>query len=118
MNQAITTQRGDVFDTLTAIDKGGLAHELQEKMREATLASVSTMRKSKIVLEITLDPDTKTEAMRVSGAVKVTLPSTPKKAALFFPTPEGNLSRMDARQRDIEDYLPQVGQSTIPHQGE
>lgn len=106
MNQVIT-KRGDIFDTLAAIDKGGLVHELEGACREAVLASVQTMKKSKVVVELSFDPDTKTEAMRVSAAVKMSLPVAPKKAALFFPTPEGNLSRMDARQRDIEDYLPQ-----------
>lgn len=112
MNQQVT-KRGDIFDTLAAIDKGGLVNELEGACRDAVMASVSTMKKSKVTIEMTFDPDTKTDAMRVAAAVKVSLPVAPKKAALFFPTPEGNLSRMDARQRDIEDYLPQVGQSTI-----
>lgn len=112
MNQAIT-KRGDIFDTLAAIDKGGLVHELEDACRDAVLASVSTMKKSEVVIKLSFDPDTKTEAMRVSASVNVKLPVAPKKAALFFPTPEGNLSRMNPQQRDIEEYLPQVGQSTI-----
>lgn len=59
------------------------------------------MKKSKVIIEITLDPDEKTECMRVSGKVKVNLPQAPEKAALFFVTPDGKLTRQDYRQPRI-----------------
>lgn len=103
--QAVITKRGDVYDTLEAIDRGGLTKELRAAMREATLASINTLRKSKITLEITIDPDTKTDpmAMRVSGKVTIKKPETPAKGAIFYPTLAGDLTREHPHQRDIED---------------
>lgn len=105
-----TIQRGDIFDTLAAIDRGGLVHELTDGVREAVLASVDTLKKSTVTLEIVFDPDSKTEAMRVSARVKVKTPSPPPRASLFFPTPDGNLSRMDIRQREM---FPEAGSREV-----
>lgn len=121
--QAVITKRGDVYDTLEAIDRGSLTKELRNAMREATIASINTMKKSKITLEIVIDPDTKTEplAIRVSGNVKLTKPSSPRKAGIFYPNQIGDLSREHPHQRDIEDQVdrPRVEhQGTVPHDPE
>jgi hypothetical protein len=113
MNQQVITKRGDIYDTLEAIDRGSLTKELRMAMREGTLASINTMKKSKIILEITIDPDTKTEplAMRVSGNVKLVKPASPRKAGIFYPTSGGDLSREHPHQRSIED----AGFADRPH---
>ncbi len=113
-NQAIITKRGDVYDTLEAIDRGGLSKELGAAFRKATLASLNTMKKSKVIVEITIDPDTKTDplAMRVAGVVKTKLPEAALRASIFYPSPSGELSREHPYQRDIEDK----GFSDTPHQ--
>lgn len=106
MNQQVITRRGDVYDTLAAIDRGTLTKDINNAMREGTLASINTMKKSKIVIEIVIDPDTKTDplAMRVSGNVKLVKPASPRKAAIFYPDlATGMLSREHPHQRDIED---------------
>lgn len=86
------------FDILQHIDKGRAAIEIDEAGRECVLQSMQSGKKSKITIEIEFDPDHKTDAMRVFSKVKVKLPDPPRKAALFFPTPEGNLYRQDVRQ--------------------
>ncbi len=65
-NQAVITKRGDVYDTLEAIDRGGLSKELGAAFRKATLASLNTMKKSKVIVEITIDPDTKTHPLAMT----------------------------------------------------
>lgn len=97
MNQVIPA-RPTLFDILQHIDKGAAAVEIDEAGRACVQASMQTGKKTKITVEIEFDPDMKTDAMRVVSRVKVKLPDPPKKAALFFPTPEGNLQRHDARQ--------------------
>lgn len=113
MNALTQPKRGDVYDTLEAIDRGGLSKELRHAFRKATLASINTMRKSKVTIEITIDPDTKTDplAMRVSGSVKAKLPETPIRASIFYPSASGDLSREHPHQRDIED----AGYAELPH---
>lgn len=93
--------QGDSFDVIRVIDRGGLELKLGDAMAEASQASVRTGKKSKVVITLTFDPDEKTDAMRVSGGVKTTLPPEPEKAALFFVTPEGKLTRQDFRQPRI-----------------
>lgn len=118
-NLALMTKRGDVYDTLEAIDRGSVTKELAAAMREATMASINTMKKSKVTIEIVIDPDTKTEplAMRVSANVKITKPSSPRKAGIFYPTAIGNLTREHPHQRDIEEATdalpPRVGSGVI-----
>lgn len=90
--------RGDVFDTLSAIDRGGLTHDVEDALREAVMASVALGKKSRITIELVIDPDTKTDSVRVSGKVSKKLPDAPTKASIFFPTPEGNLTRVNPSQ--------------------
>ena len=110
-NQQVITKRQDVYDTLEAIDRGALTKDLRTAMREGTIASMNTMRKSKITIEITIDPDTKTEplAMRVSGKVTLKKPESLAKAAIFYPNQVGDLSREHPHQRDIEDRTDRPG---------
>lgn len=99
--QQIQSGRGDVFDTLAAIDRGTFAHDVQDGMKELVQACVGTQKKGKLVIEITVDPDPKTDSVRVSGGVKVALPQKPKKASIFFPQQDGSLTRIGAAQRMI-----------------
>lgn len=112
MNTQVAKRR-DVYETLDAIDRGELSNQLQSALRKATVASINTMRKSKVTIEITIDPDTKTDplAMRISGSVKTKLPENPVRASIFYPTNDGGLSRQHPQQRDIED----AGYAELPH---
>ena len=108
MSALAQTKRGDVYDTLEAIDKGSVTKELAAAMREATMASINTMKKSEVIIKITIDPDTKTEplAMRVSANIAIKKPATPRKAGIFYPTAIGGLTREHPhQQRDIEDAV-------------
>lgn len=109
-NQQLLGNRGDVFDTLSAIDRGGFAHDLQDAMKEVVQECVGTQKKGKVTIEIEIDPDSKTDTIRVSGKIKKTLPQLPKKASIFYPTADGMLTRMDSRQRMIPgteaEYAP------------
>lgn len=112
-NQQVIPKRNDFYDTLDAIDRGSVTKELRAAVRECTQASINTMRKSVITVEITIDPDTKTEplAMRVSANIKMKKPASPRKAGIFYPTATGDLSREHPHQRDIEeatDALPRI----------
>ena len=99
-----------VVDVLQAIDRGGFVHTLEEELRSAVMASCEHLKKAEVTIKLTIDPDTKSDAIRVSGAIKTKLPEPPTKASLFFPTPEGGLSRVDPRQREMfnnDHYLNQ-----------
>lgn len=97
-NQQVTSSRGDVFDTLAAIDRGSFGHDIQDAMRNVVQECVGTQKKGSVTITIDIDPDSKTDTLRVSGKVKVSLPQKPKKASIFFPQPDGTLMRMNPRQ--------------------
>ncbi len=103
MNQQVQMigSRGDVFDTLSAIDRGSFAHDIEDGLKELVQECVDTQKKGKLIIEIDVDPDTKTDSLRVSGQVKVKLPDRPKKASIFFPQQDGTLTRVNAAQRMI-----------------
>lgn len=102
MNQELTAPNSSkVFETLAAIDRGNLVLDLEDALREVVTASMYEQKSGKVSLVLTFDPDTTTGAMRVSAEVKSSPPKPKKKASIFFPTPEGNLSRSDHRQQEM-----------------
>lgn len=99
--QAVVTRRGDIFETLRSIDRGGLVHDLDDAVREVVLACVKSLKAGKVKLTIKFDPDVKSECMRVSAAIEKTLPPEPTKASIFFTNPDGTLQRIDPRQAQM-----------------
>lgn len=99
MSNISVMKRGDVFDMISHIDRGGTVLEMEDAVKEVVQECMRQMKKGKVTVELIFDPDKKTDAMRVSAKVKKKLPDAPTKAALFFPTPEGMLMRHDARQQ-------------------
>ena len=105
-------QRGDALDTVAQLGRGAVAAALDEAQRECVLAAMRTGKPATVTLTIKFDPDTKTDAIRASGKIKTKLPEEPEKAALFFPTPEGNLTRHDPKQIAMfkEQHDPVTGE--------
>lgn len=93
-----TISRGDALDVLAQINRGDLVVKMEDAMKSCAEASVRTGKKSSVTITLVFDPDDKTDAMRIIPKVKAKLPEEPEKAALFFVTPEGKLTRIDARQ--------------------
>lgn len=100
-NISVSNTPNGIIDIISAVERGELLLDYEQAMREVVDAAIAQQKQGKVTLEITFVPDPSTGAMRVSGAVKKVLPQKKSKASLFFITPEGNLSRMDTRQRDM-----------------
>lgn len=104
----VDTLISKTFETLSKISDGDLMYDLSLRLQECVKAAQNTGKKCTLNLAILIDPDTKAAGVfRVSGAIKLKLPPEPTKASLFFPTPEGNLSRNDWRQREMFDERQQ-----------
>lgn len=96
----IDNTANELFSTLKTIGNGDLINEIASSMEAATTSSQHTMKRSKVTIEVIIEPDTKSDAFRVWGTVKAKLPPEPTKASLFFPS-MGKLTRIDPRQRDM-----------------
>lgn len=100
-NVSISNEKEGVLGVLANVDRGELLLDYEQAMRDVLDAVIEQQKSGKVTLEIALAYDSSTDAMRVSGVVKKTMPQRKSKQSLFFITPEGNLSRMDTRQKDM-----------------
>lgn len=96
----MTTGNG-VLAMLAAIDRGRFMHDLEDDCREVVQASSHHQKKGRVTITLDFNPDSQTQAMRVTADIKKTIPRPPAHASYFFPTPEGNLSRIDSRQSSM-----------------
>ena len=99
-NTAISTG-GLLHDVLPAIDRGEVVLDLEQACMDVVEAVRSTQKAGEVTLDIAFSFDPSTDAMKVAGVVKKTLPQKRGKASLFFITPEGRLTRMDTRQKEM-----------------
>lgn len=115
MSNITVMKRGDALDMIAQIGRGATVADIEDGAKTCALTSQETGKKAKLIIELTFDPDSKTDAMRISSKVKTRLPEQPQKAALFFVTPEGRLTRQDPRQapmfaEDGTPFDPQTGE--------
>ena len=97
----MATPKRTFVDTVEALRYGSLADELTDKLRELTLKCDDTKRAGSLTLTIKLKPG-KGGQMEIVDDFKVVMPKEEKGTTLMFATPEGNLTRDDPRQLQIE----------------
>ena len=93
--------KSTVLGMLSEIDRGNIVLDMEEACKEVVLACAETMKRGMVKVAISFDPDPKTGAMRVVAKVDKTTPAKPRKASLFFPMPDGTLTRSDPSQREM-----------------
>ncbi len=98
MSNISVMARGSALDLISNIKNGNIVLEMEDGLTAAAQAAMETGKKTKVIIEISLDHDQKVDAMRVSAKVKTKLPEKAEQSSLFFVTPEGKLSRYDTRQ--------------------
>lgn len=106
MNQSLQKVETNFGALLSQIDQGFFEKEVQDNLRELMAAITDTQKKGTITLTITIAPKPKFRAMGVTGDVKIGKPKHPAIETLFFPTPDGNLTRHDPRQIHMFDNQP------------
>jgi hypothetical protein len=88
-------------DTLRDLRGGAVLDELAEQMQHVVDAVSTTQAAGKLTLTITVKPQPGTDAFLVADEIKATLPRQKSKGSLLFPTPEGNLQRLNPNQREL-----------------
>ena len=89
---------------------GDCAAELSDHLRTLGIAVTSQGKKGKLILEITMEPTGRGAGTAVAIHDKITLKEPQEEAnpAIFFVGTDGDLSRQDPRQREL-DLRPMKG---------
>jgi hypothetical protein len=97
-------------DTLNQLRFGTLSDDLTKALHELTLKCGETGRAGRLTLDLQLKPG-KGGQIEVFDDIKLKLPKEERGSSIMFSTPEGNLTREDPRQMQIEG-LRTVDKST------
>lgn len=90
---------------LPELQKGRVNDEITQKLAEVAQAVIDTGKKGSVTLTLNVEPTGDGAAVKVKDALKAVVPEPDRRATLFFVGDDGELSRSDPRQTDIEDEL-------------
>lgn len=82
-------------------DKGKLFNEAQESLASVVAAVVSTGKKGKITISLSIQPGAD-ETVVVSSDVTSKVPKPSKSGSTYYPSEDGTLTREDPRQPEFE----------------
>lgn len=90
------------IQTIGRLNKAGTISELDQQLSQAVLAVRLTGKVAKLTLELTIRPTSPdSETVMIEDSIKVKTASPPRKAAIFFTTEDGRLSRENPAQPDL-----------------
>ena len=89
------------IDTFREIEVGGLLDELTDVQHELIDAIRLTGKGGELTIKLAYKPDGSGQ-MTIKADVKSKAPALSRGTSLFFLTPEGNLTRRDPRQQEME----------------
>lgn len=96
------SHRPDLFHHVMTHQRTGLAaEELSAELAKAVAQARLTGKKATLTLTLTIEPQGQSGQYFVRDAIKTRLPELAKETTLFFGTPEGNLTRSDPRQAEL-----------------
>ena len=81
----------------------GITHDiLSDALQELVAAVTQEGKAGKLVLTIGVKPMGKSDGLEVSAQIECKPPKETAGVAIFFPTPDNNLVRVDPRQQAME----------------
>lgn len=95
--------RPDLFThTVNQLLYGATASQVSDELAECVGRAQETGKQAKLTLTLTVKPlGRDTGQYEIRDSVKATLPELDRGVTLMFGTPEGDLSRTDPRQADL-----------------
>lgn len=101
------------FETLRELRAGRTLEDLQDALTEAVQAVADTGKHAEIKLTLRVRPPRKGSAayVTIEDDVTVKLPKRDRGDTVFFPLPDGSLSRQDPNQMSLG--LRSVGDPTV-----
>lgn len=88
-------------DTINALRFGTLADDLTDELNKLVSKCDETGKQGELILKLKLKPG-KGGQMEIIDEIAVKAPKEEKGTSIFFATPDGNLTREDPRQMNIE----------------
>jgi hypothetical protein len=83
--------------------RSGVTHDLlSDKLQELVAAVTQEERAGTLTLKISVKPMGKGDGLEVTASVEMKAPKETPGTAIFFPTPENNLVRVDPRQQAMD----------------
>lgn len=83
--------------------RSGITHDLlSDKLQELVAAVTQEGKGGTLTLKIGVKPMGKGDGLEVTAAIELKGPKETPGAAIFFPTPENNLVRVDPRQQAMD----------------
>ena len=83
--------------------RNGITHDLlSDAMQELVAAIVQEQKAGSLTVKFTIKPRGKDDGLDVYADIKSTPPKETPGMAIFFATPDNNLSREDPRQRAMD----------------
>lgn len=92
---------GGIIDVLKSMDRGNTIFDLEDALTEVVNGVTTHKTSGEVTLTLSIKIDPQTDAIKVIPDVKMKKPKRPKRGSLFFPTPEGRLSRANPNQSDM-----------------
>lgn len=89
------------IDTLRDLEAGHLLDELTEEQHQLLDAIRLTGKGGELTLKLAYKPDGAGQ-MTIKADIKAKAPVLSRGTSLFFLTPEGNLTRKDPRQQEMQ----------------
>jgi len=103
--------RPDLFiHTIGLMRYGATGDELSEALHECVERARETGKQAELLLSIKIKPNGTSGQYELRDTLKTKLPELDKGSTLVFGTPEGNLTREDPQQRELD--LRQVRDTT------
>jgi hypothetical protein len=95
--------RADLFNaTMAQLRNGQTQIEASEQLAELVQACRDTNKVGEITIKIKVRPDGATGQYFLEDQITMKAPKQERGKTLFFGTPEGNLSRTDPKQRELD----------------
>ncbi len=94
--------RRPAFDTLRDLRGGTVIDELDDKLQALVQSVQRTEKPGKLVLTVHVGPAKgSSEALVVRADIVAKEPTLTDNGTIMFPTPEGNLTRSNHKQREL-----------------
>lgn len=93
---------GGFIDVLKSIDRGNTIFDLEDAITEVVEKVMQHKTSGQVSLTLDIKIDPQTDAIKVIPDVKMKKPKRQKRGSLFFPTPEGRLSRANPNQHEMD----------------